>query len=443
MTQWSALVSFRWIALLLAFPIAALPADEFKVYTEQPRLFLRPQRLRLLKRERERQSMRWVQFGALVAGGAQMPEPAFAWGLYAAVTEDAKAAREAIQAALSTNDIRQVALVVDWHGAALSPEQAKLLTAKLTRALGETAQDVSSVRNRTLAALAIADSEPQLAERALREIVENWWRRRMVPQLMAGSNPITRDDIFALYELMHVIRDNLTIDLRENAVAWFRELPGSHLLGHYPAPYPAAENEYRIPVFTGTGEPDLRLAMLSRAAEFLMVAFDNNATESQFLQGWLMQDRFMMRGLLGAPYEFMLANPYQPGLSYTHFPLIHHNEKTGLLFVRESWEEDATWFGLVGTQMQIFRDGKITVLNPRLRQPPMELGATTILPARDPVRFTTGEATTFFLLGLKPRSAYDVEIDDQEMREHRTDPAGTLSLKFSAEVKAGVRLKAR
>jgi hypothetical protein len=52
--------------------------DPVAVFTEHPRLFLRAQRLRLLKRERERASPRWQQFETLVAGGAPMPEPGFA-----------------------------------------------------------------------------------------------------------------------------------------------------------------------------------------------------------------------------------------------------------------------------------------------------------------------------------------------------------------------------
>ena len=70
-----------------------------------------------------------------------------------------------------------------------------------------------------------------------------------------------------------------------------------------------------------------------------MVAFDVNAAESQVLQGWLMHDHFMLRGTFGAPYEFLWANPYQPGLSYYHVPLIYHNPDFGKLFVRSSWEE--------------------------------------------------------------------------------------------------------
>ena len=60
--------------------------DPVAVFTEHPRLFLRPQRLRLLKRERERASARWQQFETLVVGGAPMPEPGFAWALYFQVT---------------------------------------------------------------------------------------------------------------------------------------------------------------------------------------------------------------------------------------------------------------------------------------------------------------------------------------------------------------------
>ncbi len=55
--------------------------DEFRVYTEHPRLILTAQRLRLLKRERERESQRWRQFELLVKGSANLPEPGFALAL--------------------------------------------------------------------------------------------------------------------------------------------------------------------------------------------------------------------------------------------------------------------------------------------------------------------------------------------------------------------------
>ena len=60
-----------------------------------PSLLLTPKRLRLLHRERERQSQRWQQFEALIRGKARMPEPGFALALYYQVSGDESAARRA------------------------------------------------------------------------------------------------------------------------------------------------------------------------------------------------------------------------------------------------------------------------------------------------------------------------------------------------------------
>src|ERR1700676_4472325 len=112
-----------WVRMRLAVVVilsclalhAQSEEDVFRVYTDHPRLFLKAQRLRLLKRERERQSMRWMQFEALVRGGAQMPEPGFALALYHAVTGDADVGKRAVEWALTASaDIRQSALVFDW-----------------------------------------------------------------------------------------------------------------------------------------------------------------------------------------------------------------------------------------------------------------------------------------------------------------------------------------
>ena len=132
------------------------------------------------------------------------------------------------------------------------------------------------------------------------------------------------------------MRDNTNVDLRENAPKYFKELPAVQMLSYYPAIFPAAENDYHIPAFVEKGEPDLKIAALSRIAELSMVAYDSNALESQFLQGWLLHDHFSLRGTYGAAYEFLWANPYQPGLSYHHMPLRFHDEKTGRLYLRSN-----------------------------------------------------------------------------------------------------------
>ena len=56
--------------------------EDYRVYTDHPRLFLQPRRLRMLKREVERQSSRWRQFETMMTGKARMAEPGFALALY-------------------------------------------------------------------------------------------------------------------------------------------------------------------------------------------------------------------------------------------------------------------------------------------------------------------------------------------------------------------------
>ncbi len=71
-------LSIALVGLVLAAlgrPLAGQDED-FHVYTDAPRLLLTKQRLRLLQRERERESTRWQQFDGLVATGAPMPEAA-------------------------------------------------------------------------------------------------------------------------------------------------------------------------------------------------------------------------------------------------------------------------------------------------------------------------------------------------------------------------------
>ncbi|MBS1872943.1 MAG: hypothetical protein JSU00_06995 [Acidobacteria bacterium] len=430
------------VVLIAISGMAAQTAEEYKVYTEQPRLLLRPQRLRLLKRERDRQSMRWEQFNVLMSGKAQMPEPGFALALHYAVTGEADSARQAIAWAGSATDLRQIALVFDWCRPAMSAAETRAVSARLIRGAAALAArtDLLSLRDRTLAAIATADIDPAATEAALRDVIQNGWRKGAAPRLREGSDLPPGDALFALFEMLHVIQDNLTIDLREDARDWFRELPALHLLSHYPSAYPSPENEYWIPAFDADKAPDLRIAALSRAAEMEMVAFDNNAVNNQFLQGWLMQDRFLLRSAFGIVYEFLWANPYQPGLSYSHFPLAHHDPKTGGLFIRSSWDGDALWFGRVGKEWQMFQDGKITSLNTRKSREPILLGDTAVCFAKQPVQFELKSVSRVYILGLAPKTLYDVEVDDEEMHEETSDAAGTIEIVFPEGASSGIRI---
>lgn len=441
------------ISLVFAGMLSAqIPADEdFHVYRDAPRLLLTPQRLRLVQREHERQSPRWEQFDALISGGAPMAEPGFAWALYYQVTRQAAAAKRAIDWALAADptNLRQLALVFDWCSAAMTEAQSATLAAKIQRGLAGPASavagnDVRGQSARVLAAIALADRLPDQGDSILREVIQKWWRGQIVPQLAAGRAALPREQRYALYEMLHAVRDNLRIDLREQAPGYFQELPVAHLAGHYPAPFAAPENEFLIPAFLRDGNPDPAEAAMSRAAGLAMVAYDTNALDSQLLQGWLMRDRFVMRGSLGAVYEFLWANPYQPGLNYDHVPLVFHEAHTGEVFARTSWDEDATWIGYFEGRLQLFQNGRLQTLRAGAAFQPVQVGSATIAsaPAPDAAKFRV-KNETLFVLGLTPRSEYAVEIDDQELELLETDAGGTLLVPTSGSADVGVRIHLR
>ena len=374
-----------------------------------------------------------------------MPERGFAWGLYSVVAGNQNLGREAVLLATTgALDLRQQALVFDWCQNLMSDDQRRTFAARLQKGIADTAADnsIAAVRSRVFAAIAIYDHVPQTPQRELERTVRQWWGGRMLPALKSGKSAMARDDAYPLWEMLHAIRDNTNIDLRETVPKFFKDFPIEHLLSHYPATFDGPDNQYRIGLSL-SGEPDLRMAALSRAAELEMVALDTNAAESQVLQGWLMHDHFILRGPFGAPYEFLWANPYQPGLSYNLVPLIYHNADFGKLFVRSSWDEDAQWFGVFDGMMQMFADGHPSRVNPQLDTPPISLTSATICFAQRTRKFQLKleEDEAVFLLGLDPKTTYQVEIDDEEMFEGQSDIGGILELDVPRGKSVGVRLR--
>lgn len=442
-------VSALTLAVSSVAGLASGQDEELRMDAPHPRIFLGAKRLRLLRRERQRQSLRWNQYHLLMAGRAPMPEPGFAEALYYQVSLDAEAGRRAVTWALGTGaDLRQLALVFDWCQDVLTEGQAKTLAAKLARGMERSRRDssVAAVRDRLLAAAALAGHVPGLPEREFANVVHQWWEVQILPALKSGREPLTRDDSYALMEILHVTRDNLNLDLREGAPEFFRDLPTVQILSYYPATYPAGENQYRIPASRHPeGDPDLRRAALSRAAELSMVAYDANAPGSQILQGWLMNDNFLLRGTFGTPYEFLWANPYQPGLSYYQAPLVFHDSLCGRLFVRSSWEESAGWLGSFGGALQVFHEGRVTVLDAKAETEPLDLGRAMLLFATHTQKFKVKAAgkEPVFVVGLKPRQDYLIEVDDEELSEGRSDPGGVLAVDVPHDTEAGVRLRER
>ncbi|HTW65493.1 MAG TPA: hypothetical protein VME17_12780 [Bryobacteraceae bacterium] len=440
--------------LILSFQVQSQD-EEFRVYTEHPRLLLTAQRLHRLKLERERQTPRWQQFDLLVKGAVDFPQPGFALALYYQAAGDAAAGKRAIAWALSPrgDDLRQLAIVYDWCQPVLSRKDSVALSAKIRQLIQRpSGNDVSAERDRILAWIALDDPEHS-EEGPLQQVVRQWWRMSYAPSLADGKIALPLPDMYALLEILHAIRDNLKVDLRDAAPGYFAYLPRYLVIGNYPASYRAPENEFRIPMDSsktlpgdisfGDAKPDLGRAALARAAGLALVAYDANALQNQFLQGWMIKDQFSMMTPFGAPYEFLWANPYQPGLSYFQLPLIFHDENSGAVFARSTWDEDADWFGLYGGRAELFHAGRVTVVNQTAAGLPaphlLHVGETMVIFGRTPLKFAI-EGGTVLAIGLKPRQPYLIETDDEEMREMATDEAGTLFLQYPSSRKAGVRI---
>ncbi len=409
-----------------------------------PRLLLPPRRLRYLRRESQRASPRWVQLQALVEGGALLPEPGFAYSLCWVASQKEALGEQAVRWALGYgSDTRQLALVYDWCHGLLESTERQSLAIRLRSALKTLPRNASieQARDLTFAAIALAE-EDEGAREALHWVVEQWWPKTIVEKLNQGQLPFHRANAYALLEMFHTIRDNLLVDLRLSHRKFFAQLPLYLLLSYYPTPLAASENHYRIPApIPPASEPDLKLAMLARATDLSLVAYDPNAELCQYLQGWLIQDQFLMRHPFGAPYEFLWANPYLPGLSYYNAPLVYYDPDRALLIARSSWDDDARWFYFDGKQAQAFQEGRIQPLDAASFRQPLELGHSVIVPGFHLDRFQVAceRATSYYLVGLKPFTPYEVEVDDEEIVEEKTDRGGILRLEFPEGRKAGVR----
>jgi hypothetical protein len=131
-------------------------------------------------------------------------------------------------------------------------------------------------------------------------------------------------------------------------------------------------------------------------------------------------------------------------LSYYHVPLALHDEIGGQLFVRSSWEDDAEWVGFFGGELQLFRDGGVTRVDPKAAREPLALDTAIVFFARESKRFVVPGSrakendAAVFMVGLDPKRSYHVEIDGEEMIEETADPGGIIYL--ASVPPGGIRL---
>jgi hypothetical protein len=227
-----------------------------------------------------------------------------------------------------------------------------------------------------------------------------------VPALEGAGDPVAPGDLFALMEILHAVKDNLDIDLRDPVKSWFHDLPLVRLFHYVPAPFPGAENDFYLPA-DGAAVPDLRRAALARAADLALVALDANTQPAGVRQGWLMRATLLMRGPVGIP--------------------------------EAAWLQD--------------RDGGFHQSAggaPREAAPPpanslVRLGGVGLYRVAAPatLKVPGAELPQVFLIGLNPGEAYEISVGGRKPTAQTAGPGGIIGLAFEKNETLTVRLRAR
>ncbi|MFL6352824.1 MAG: hypothetical protein ACJ74Z_13375 [Bryobacteraceae bacterium] len=277
---------------------------------EPARLLLTPKRLKRLQRDHDRQTARWISFENRVNSVPDSSERGFELALYYAVTRDEVRGKEAIQWALAHRcATRQVALILDWCAPLVSDEDRQKLTAPGCAA-GDHPRQLEPIRD-------------ALFMRIVRsENIDHLLTGRELEQFGLTD----ARELYAACEYIQAVRQTQHVDLREDDTTFFRMLPAEFLLSMKPA-------ELAHPRWQGA------------AAALALVTLDPNLEASQFLQGWAIEDRQMIREGPGVAYELLWGDPYLPGVSYQNLDPWSY-DPNGRLLARTNWSIDACWIDI-------------------------------------------------------------------------------------------------
>ena len=431
--------------LFMWLPSFGFAQPEYRVYEDHPRLFLEPSRLKRLRKDVERRSVRWEQLRRLTEENVALPEEPLVRALQFQVAGNEAAGRQAVAWAVARAehsrgferlvDLRLGAVVFDWCYELFTEEERVRVAGTLGKTAGALAGasglDPGEVRSAALAAVAVAGDWAG-SESALADLVERRWKMEILPALRRGRLADRAEDLLAVIEFCHAVRNSLQRELWQEAIDVFKSLPFSLILRYYPEPLQTEAGVFRQPAMLTTVETDPEIeATVSRIAELLLVAYENTWEEYQFLQGWLRHDEYSLTNPLGAPYEFLWLNPYLPGLSYFSAPVIVYDELRGRLFARAGWQEGDLWAGYFNSELQVFAEGKRFVVRREDEQAPLVFPDTVVVLARVPmsIKVRAPEAAVIYMVGLGEGKSYNFVINKRTFRTYEAGRGGIIVLK--------------
>ena len=304
-------------AFIGALCLAGLSLNWMAVAQENeqtPRLLLTPQRLRRLQRDRQRQTVRWLNFEKRIQSVSDSPERGFELALYYAVTHDEAKGREAVAwANAHPCNRRQVALIADWTDELKGQALKSKLSSCPSVGTGASPPTAVTLRDVLFTAVMTGQIDAKQAERDNSLVIDD------LPDALVNNPP----DLYAAIEYLMAIRSATQVDPRQQDGPFFSQLPKQFLLSLKPEQ---------------VEHPD----WMTHIAALAYVSLDPNLENSQFLQGWAMEDSQMLRDGPGVAYEFLWADPYLPGIAYQNMdPWIYN--ANGTLFARADWQPNTCW----------------------------------------------------------------------------------------------------
>jgi hypothetical protein len=378
-------------ALLLALT-AVYGAFAAEIPDHSPQLLLNSQRLRRLKRDRERQTQRWVNFENRVNSQPASPERGFELALYYAITGEEARGKEAVRWVLAhACERRQVALVLDWAASLVSATERSRLAAQSCPA--QSPENPASLRDAVFLKIAAGEDISKLVEDS----------RKPLTTFLADGGFQDAAKLYAASEYMMAVRSAQNVDVREDDSTFFLQLPTEFLLALKPA---QLDNP----------------GWMIHIAALALVALDPNLESSQFLQGWAIADRQMAREGPGVAYELLWADPYLPGIGYQNMNRWAYDPK-GHLVARMDWEPNSCAIEISGASV------KEENCPPGWRDAPAVFGRLTLVPMLErcielpAVR----NGDSIIVWKLKPNAAIRTEQAGQHkptQGSSEADPAG-------------------
>ena len=240
------------------------------------------------------------------------PERGFELALYYAITNDETRGKEAVEWAKAHScSERQVALVRDWLGG--SPTENNWFSQACP---GSKAGQLAALRDSLFTHTAHSQADG----------------KKLIETLQTTDLADT-SEVYAAIEYLSVIKSAQHTDLRQDAPQFFNSLPIQFLLNLKPAQ---------------VERPDWMTHIMALA----LVSLDPNSDSSQFLQGWVIEDRQMIREGPGVAYELLWADPYLPGVGYQNLDPWWYDETSGRLLARNNWEPNACWIQITARGVQ-------------------------------------------------------------------------------------------